>query len=145
MIDKVAYLIFFIVIINVLIFTRIFMSQFYKRKRKNEEIIRINRNLYNFIDGFAWLLLLIIFFSLFFDSSYKLYYLLNKGYINSIFQLLDVEYLEILRKHFVENNMLNELITIVHYKNNLVRMLLEIFGSLACSILYICIEDGSKM
>ncbi|MHB8074880.1 hypothetical protein [Desulfosporosinus fructosivorans] len=62
---------------------------------------------------------------------------MNKGYINSIFQLLDVEYLEYLRKHFVENNMLNELITIIHYKNNLVNMLLGIFGSLACSILYL--------
>ncbi|WP_152639999.1 hypothetical protein [Clostridium aceticum] len=57
--------------------------------------------------------------------------------MDSIFQLLNVEYLRSLSGYFYENFMLIELNTIVYYESNFFGMLTWIIGSFCLSILYL--------
>jgi len=132
MIEK-AFIIFAICII---VFTaiNIFKDEFDRKRRKNKQILRLNRSLTKLTYGFIWAVLFIIWSTLFINNAQKLYQLLNEEYLDSIFQLLNVEYLRNLRAYFYKNSMLIQLSVIAHYESNFFRMLIWIIGTFCLTI-----------
>lgn len=112
----------------------ILKSQIYRRRRKGEEIIRLNRSSRFLVYGSVEFLLFLILLILFINNAYDVYQKLNGVYISSVFQLLNIQYLESLRKYFFENSMLIELTTIVFYQKSLINTLFAIFGVFTISM-----------
>ncbi|MCC5910918.1 MAG: hypothetical protein JJT76_10830 [Clostridiaceae bacterium] len=123
----------------IIIFTviNIFKYEFDRKRRKNKEIIRLNRSLTNLTVGFIWSVLFIIWSTIFINNAQKLYQLLNEEYIDSVFELLNVEYLRSLRRYFYENLMLTELNTIAYYESNFFGIVTWIIASFSLSVLYL--------
>lgn len=130
------YKLYIILIIITILFThyQFYKNKFDRRKRKNVEIIILNKNYLNFnlIAGLAYFIFFIIFTVLFTYEIHRMYY---KDYINSIFQLFSYEYLENLRIVFYENNMVSQLCNIVVYQKAFLNYMFWINFSLCFFIL----------
>jgi len=112
----------------------IFKAEFDRKQRKNKEIIRLNWSLINLTYAFIWTALFITWLIIFINSVQKVYRLLNKEYIDSVFQLVNIKYLRSLRGYFFENYMLIHLNAIAHYESNFLLMLGWTIGSFCLSI-----------
>ena len=115
---------------------QIIKIKFNKRNRINEEIIYLNTNLYNFIFGFLYLISLIIWLILLKIEIQEVDYLLKQDYVSNVFQLLNFEYLENLRKYFYDNSMIMKNYYIVYFLKQLPYMLFWTNFSLWMSILF---------
>ncbi|WZL71972.1 hypothetical protein QBE52_12765 [Clostridiaceae bacterium 35-E11] len=138
MIEKV----YIVLMIGVMLITFIgifknFVSR--QRQQRNKEIIKLNKNLHFLALGLIWFIFFIIWSAIFINKVRDAYHLLHNDYINSVLQLINIEYLESLRNYFYKKSMLMELMTIVQYKKNLLNMLTWIVGSLCMAIFYLYI------
>jgi hypothetical protein len=71
-----------------------------------------------------WTVSFALWLSMFLWKAGDVYRDLGEEYFQSIFQLFDTAYLEALRSHFFENQMLNELLSIRFYQGRLLNMML---------------------
>jgi len=92
-------------------------------KRKSKEIVQLNKIIHDFILTLLWFIIFIIWLYLLISKSIKVYQLLGKEYINSLFQLFDTRYLQSLVGHFSEKLMLVELSTVAFYEGSLLNMI----------------------
>lgn len=127
----------FIIFIVLLTFARIFKNQFNRRSRRSKEVIKLNRNFNYLILGLIWFVIFIIWITLFSYRVQETCDVLNEDYIDNVFQLFNMEYLESLRNYFYKNLMISKLLTIVRYQNNLVKMISWILISLSISVWYL--------
>lgn len=62
---------------------------------------------------------------------------LGGEYFQSVFQLLNPAYLEALRSHFFENQMVSELLSLRFYQSKLLTMMLWIIGSGSLAVMWL--------
>ncbi len=110
--------------------------KFNKRNRINEEIIYLNKNLYNFIFGLANFICAIASIICFIYEAQDIYKLLKVDYISNVFQLLNFEFMEELREYFFENTMIIQLYHIVKFLNNAPNLIFWFNFNLWISILF---------
>ncbi len=136
------YQLYIMLIICIILFTliAIIKGQWDKKqiKIKEQELLVINKNLSlsNLNISLIWFLLFIVWSILFITSFKETYDLLNKDYLNSIFQLFNFQYLEELRRYFFDNNLIRELSTTVYYLYKVLNMLTWTIGTLCISIFH---------
>ncbi|SMB86100.1 hypothetical protein SAMN00017405_1116 [Desulfonispora thiosulfatigenes DSM 11270] len=131
-----TYILFSILNIGLILFVliKIYKDKKIRRQGKDKIIIELNKNLNSMIASLIWFVTFIILLRIFIIKTNEVYHLLHQDYINSIFQLFNLEYLEHLRKYFLDNNMTRELVTIVSYKSNILSTLTLIIVSF-CSLI----------
>ncbi|MBP1925101.1 hypothetical protein J2Z76_000958 [Sedimentibacter acidaminivorans] len=134
MIYKV-YIAIMITIVFLALF-QIFKIEFNKRNRINEEIIYLNKNLYNFIFGLANFICAIASITCFIYEAQDIYRLLKIDYISNVFQLLNFEFMEELREYFFQNTMITQLNHIVNFLNNAPNLIFWFNFNLWISILF---------
>ncbi|SFH18980.1 hypothetical protein SAMN05660649_04216 [Desulfotomaculum arcticum] len=130
--------VFFLFIAGIVSFTLIqIITDQIKRKRIRDKIIlKLNRNYSQLLLGLIWLAFFLIWSFLLITEAQELYHSLGSTYINSVYQVLDLGYLQSLRSYFYENSMLRELNNIASYQHQLPSKLVWVFGSACLSILY---------
>lgn len=119
------YKIIFIANISLVLYTiiNVFKDQFNRRQRKYKEIIILDRSIDSLFHGLPSLAIFFIFLTFFIIRTRETYYILKEGYIDNIFQLLNVDYLDYLRRYFSDKAMLWQLYTIVRYKKDLITLI----------------------
>ncbi len=133
-----VYVVFVVFNISIVLFTviSIYKDQSNRRRRKNTQIIVLNRNINYLLQGLASIVFFIIFSSLFISKIHWTYSIVNENYIDSVFQLLDFKHIASLRQYFYDNSMLREFHAIACYQADLLPILTWIIGCFCFSILY---------
>ena len=108
-----------------------------RKRRKDQELIRLKKSTTDLTLGFVWTALFILWTGMFVNHAQKVYQLLSQEYMDSFFQLFDIEFLSHMSLYFIENFMFEELNTIAYYENNFFSMLSWIIGTLCLSIIFI--------
>jgi len=129
----------FIIFVSVMIlFTiiRVLKISFDRKRRKDKELIRLNRSTTDLTFGFIWTALFIVWSGIFIYHAQNVYQLLSQEYMDSFFQLFDIEFLSDMSLYFSDNFMFEEFSTIAYYENNFFSMLSWMIGTLCLSIIF---------
>lgn len=107
---------FVLIFIFLLFFKAISINLIYRIKRRNSEKIVLNKKvsimgLVNFLLFITWVVLITI-------DVLKAYKILNKGYLDSIFQMFDLVYMDNIMDRFLENGDLGRHLHISSYVVN---------------------------
>lgn len=110
-------------------------TQIGRIKRKDSEIIALNKKLS--IVGLAYFVLLIVWIVLTIKSVLEVYNLLKYDYVDSIFQMFDLQYMENLIQGFFKNNNHVLYFRTYDYTSNFTRGLYWMALSLSMSMTYL--------
>jgi len=103
-----------------------------RRKKEDYLIVQLN-NKYNF--AWFYLILVIIWITMFTKEISSMYNMLKREYLNSIFQLFNPKYIESLSNYFYENDKMIEYYETLHYPNDFMNSLYMIIASVCILIL----------
>ena len=90
-----------------------------------------------FVSGVLWSVMFLFWLGFFLWQAGDVYRDLGDEYFQSVLQLLNPSYLEALRSHFFENQMVSELLSLRFYQSKLLTMMLWIIGSGSFAVMWL--------
>ena len=108
-----------------------------RQQNRNNIILKLNRNYYHLIIGLVWFAFFLVWSFSLLTRAQHLYQTLGGTYFNSVYQLVDLDYLQGLRDYFYENSMLHELNDLAFYQNQLQGTIFWVLNSACISTFYL--------